>query len=130
MRRVTGIGGIFFKAQDPKALAEWYRKHLGFDILDWGGALFRWNRTGDESGCTVWCPFPLDTTYFHPSQGDWMVNFCVEDLDALLVTLRAEGVHVVERREQSEQGKFGYIQDPEGTLIELWEPTRPESITE
>lgn len=122
MQRVTGIGGIFFKAQDPKALADWYQRHLGLDIQDWGGAQFRWNLPGEAEGYTVWCPFPADTTYFRPSLTDWMLNLRVADLDGLLAILKTEGVHVVDRHEHSEQGKFGYIQDPEGTLIELWEP--------
>lgn len=126
MQRVTGIGGIFFKAKDPKALAAWYQRHLGLDIQDWGGALFQLHEAPGTPGYTVWCPFPEDTPYFQPSMGDWMLNLRVADLDGLLEVLKTEGVHVVNRYEKTEQGKFGYVQDPEGTLVELWEPAHPD----
>ncbi len=123
MTRVTGIGGIFFKSRDPKALSEWYRTHLGLDVEDWGGAAFRWatdNPTG--AGTTIWSPFPEATDYFAPSQASFMVNFRVADLHALLAVLREEGCDVQDRLEESEFGKFGWVMDPEGNKIELWEP--------
>jgi predicted enzyme related to lactoylglutathione lyase len=124
MKRVTGIGGIFFKSKDPKALAEWYRDHLGINIEDWGGAAFRWvspdNPTG--VGTTVWSPFKADTTYFEPSQAPFMVNYRVADLHALLAALRSEGCNVVDKVEESEFGKFGWVIDPEGNKLELWQP--------
>lgn len=124
MKRVTGIGGIFFKSRDPKALAEWYRVHLGVEIEDWGGAVFRWvtpeNPTG--TGTTVWSPFKQDTTYFAPSEAPFMVNYRVADLHALLAALRAEGCNVDERVDESEFGTFGWVMDPEGNRLELWEP--------
>lgn len=124
MERVTGIGGIFFKSRDPQALAAWYRDHLGIDVQDWGGAAFRW--AGEHNpqgvGTTIWSPFPQDTAYFAPSQAAFMVNFRVRDLHALLALLRSEGCQVDEKVEESEFGKFGWVVDPEGHKIELWEP--------
>lgn len=122
MQRVTGIGGIFFKADDPKALAAWYRDHLGLDVNDWGGALFHWGGEGSPPGTTVWSPFARDTKYMEPGTATFMVNFRVADLDKLLAALRSEGCAVEDRTESSEQGKFGWVVDPEGNKIELWEP--------
>lgn len=123
MKRVTGIGGIFFKARDPKALCAWYREHLGLNVEEWGGAAFRWadgNPTG--AGTTIWSPFKDDTTYFAPSEAPFMVNFRVDDLHALLAALRAEGCDVQDKVEESDYGKFGWVLDPEGNKLELWEP--------
>ena len=122
MQRVTGIGGIFFKAADPKALAEWYRVHLGLEIEDWGGASFRWGTPENPGGMTLWSPFPADTTYFAPSTAPFMVNFRVADLAAVLAALRAEGCVVEERAGDEEYGKFGWVIDPEGNKVELWQP--------
>jgi len=123
MKRVTGIGGIFFKAKDPKALSEWYRQHLGVSVEEWGGVVFRWAKDNAScAGTTVWNPFPADTDYFAPSQASFMVNFRVADLHALLDALRDEGCHVEKKVEESEYGKFGWVLDPEGNKIELWEP--------
>lgn len=122
MQRVTGIGGIFFKANDPKALGEWYRRHLGIDVLDWGGAAFRWGTPENPSGTTIWSPFAADTSYFAPGTAPFMVNYRVHDLHALLAALREEGCDVDERVEESEYGKFGWVVDPEGNKIELWQP--------
>lgn len=124
MQRVTGIGGVFFKAQDPKALGEWYRVHLGLNVEAWGGVAFSWvtpdNPTG--TGTTIWNPFKADTSYFAPSNSSFMVNFRVADLHALLAALRAEGCSVDEKVEESEYGKFGWVMDPEGNRLELWQP--------
>ncbi|MQP76686.1 VOC family protein [Stenotrophomonas sp. MYb238] len=122
MKRVTGIGGIFFKAQDPAALAAWYRDHLGLDVAGWNGAVFSWGGEGSSPGMTIWSPFAADTTYMAPSTSSFMVNFRVADLEALLPVLHAEGCDVVDRTETSEQGKFGWVIDPEGNKVELWEP--------
>ncbi len=124
MKRVTGVGGIFFKAKDPKALAEWYRLHLGFDVQAWGGASFRWNSPENPSGSgtTVWNPFKNDTSYFSPSSASFMVNYRVEDLHALLAVLREEGCAVQDKIDESEYGKFGWVVDPEGNKVELWQP--------
>ena len=124
MKRVTGIGGVFFKAKDPAKLAAWYRDHLGLKIEDWGGAVFPWaspaNPTG--MGTTVWSPFEESTTYFAPSPASFMINYRVEDLHALLTLLREEGCEVDEKVDESELGKFGWVMDPEGNRIELWQP--------
>jgi predicted enzyme related to lactoylglutathione lyase len=126
MKRVTGIGGIFFKANDPEKLRQWYAKHLDLPIEEWGGASFKWREAGEGKGegYTVWSPFESGTDYFAPSDKPFMINFRVEDLDTLLDQLRAEGVTVDEKRDDSELGKFGWIMDPEGNRIELWEPPR------
>jgi catechol 2,3-dioxygenase-like lactoylglutathione lyase family enzyme len=123
MRRVTGIGGVFFKAKDPKALADWYRVHLGLKVEAWGGVAFRWaedNASG--TGTTAWNPFKEDTSYFAPSAASFMINYRVEDLYALLADLRAEGCKVDDKVEESEFGKFGWVLDPEGNKVELWQP--------
>lgn len=122
MQRVTGIGGIFFKAKDPTSLGAWYRDHLGLDVTDWGGAIFKWGGPDSVPGMTIWSAFKSDTTHLDPGTATFMVNFRVADLDALLVALRAEGCDVQERTEESEQGKFGWVIDPEGNKVELWQP--------
>lgn len=122
MQRVTGIGGIFFKSADPKALGAWYRDHLGLDVSDWGGAIFPWGGDGSPPGMTIWSPFAQDTDYMAPGAGSFMINFRVADLDGLLDALRAEGCNVVDRTERSEQGAFGWVIDPEGNKVELWQP--------
>jgi catechol 2,3-dioxygenase-like lactoylglutathione lyase family enzyme len=126
VKRVIGIGGIFFKSQDPQKLAEWHRRHLGLELIDGAIASFPW-RSADEpesENRTMWAPFPKNTRYFAPSRAPFMINFIVADLDRLLRQLRREGVEVDERIEDSEFGRFGWIMDPEGHRIELWEPPR------
>jgi predicted enzyme related to lactoylglutathione lyase len=127
MKRVTGIGGIFFKARDPQQTMAWYRKHLGIPTGsdEETHAMFEWREANDPQclGSTVWALFPQDTRYFDPSTSPFMVNYRVADLDALLAQLRAEGVEVDERVEAYEYGRFGWITDPEGNRIELWEPS-------
>ncbi len=124
MKRVTGIGGVFLKANDTKTLSEWYRTHHGHNTEEWGGMAFSWvtpdNPTG--TGSTIWNPFPEDTTYFGPSTNRFMINFRVHDLHTLLAALRAEGCDVDPKVDESEYGKFGWVHDPEGNLIELWQP--------
>lgn len=120
MAKVIGLGGIFFKSRDPKALGEWYARHLGLPINDWGGA--KWNEDAERPGCTLWSAFADNTSYFAPSAQPYMVNFRVDDLHALLAKLRADGVTVDDKVDESEFGRFGWIMDPEGTRIELWEP--------
>ena len=126
MKRVTGIGGIFFKSADPKALGAWYKTHLGLDVTDWGGALFQWGGEDSEPGITVWSPFAQDTNYMQPSAASFMINYRVEDLDELLAVLKQEGCNVVDKTESSAQGKFGWVIDPEGNKVELWEPPKAE----
>lgn len=122
MKRVTGLGGIFFKAQDPAALSAWYRDHLGLETNAWNGAIIEWGGEGSPAGMTIWSVFPTDSTSFAPSMAPFMINFRVADLGALLVALRAEGCNVLDQTEVSEQGKFGWVIDPEGNKVELWEP--------
>jgi predicted enzyme related to lactoylglutathione lyase len=124
MRRVTGIGGIFFKAKDPKALGEWYRTHLGMNVEPWGGVAFRWATEDNPkgTGSTIWSPFDEKTSYFSPGKASFMINYRVENLHALLEQLRSEGCQVDEKVEESEYGKFGWVIDPEGNRIELWQP--------
>jgi catechol 2,3-dioxygenase-like lactoylglutathione lyase family enzyme len=116
LKRVTGIGGIFIKSADPARLREWYRRHLGLDIEAWGGTAF----TGP--GTTVWNLFEASSNYFAPSQAPFMVNYRVERLHPLLAALRAEGCQVDDKVDESEYGKFGWVVDPDGNKIELWEP--------
>jgi catechol 2,3-dioxygenase-like lactoylglutathione lyase family enzyme len=124
MKRVTGIGGVFFKSKDPKALGAWYKTHLGIEVEAWGGAAFRWRGADNPEGVgtTVWSPFSADTTYFAPSTAPFMINYRVEDLHAVLAALRAEGVEVEAKVEESEYGKFGWVMDPDGNKLELWQP--------
>jgi predicted enzyme related to lactoylglutathione lyase len=124
MRRVTGIGGIFFLARDPKALHAWYKKHLGIDVQSWGGASFEWtDTTGNPTkGTTAWLIGAAGSKQFAPSQSTFMVNYRVADLTALLQALREEGCNVLEKTDDSEYGKFGWVMDPEGNKVELWQP--------
>lgn len=122
LTRVTGIGGIFFKARDAAALRAWYQRHLGIDVQAWGGTGFPW---GTQGGSTVWsiAANTTDTTdSFAPSSAAFMVNYRVADLHALLAALRAEGCQVLDRVDESDYGKFGWVMDPEGHKVELWEP--------
>ena len=124
MRRVTGIGGIFFQARDPVALREWYRRHLGIDVQAWGGAAFVWADAAGQAtqGTTIWSIGPADGEPYAPSTAPFMINYRVDDLAALLQALRAEGCQVLDRTEDSEYGKFGWVIDPEGHKVELWQP--------
>lgn len=123
MKRVTGLGGVFFKSRDPEKIKEWYQKHLGIES-DQYGAMFEWRsvENPDKKCCTVWSPFSDKTEYFAPSEKPYMFNYRVENLEKLLEVLRDEGVTVVGEIEEYEYGKFGWIMDPEGNKIELWEP--------
>jgi len=124
MKRVTGIGGIFFKATDPAGLARWYREHLGVPVdEDASHALFHWREDRGGDGLTVWSLFDRADGYFR-SDAPFMVNYRVDDLDALLAALRAEGVVVDERVDDLPEGRFGWVTDPEGNRIELWQPPR------
>ena len=124
MKRVTGIGGIFFKAKDASALQAWYKRHLGIDVQDWGGASFSW--TGDEgkpvSGTTAWLINSAESKQFAPSTAAFMINYRVEDLLALVEALRKEGCNVLDKVDDSEYGKFAWVIDPEGNKVELWQP--------
>lgn len=122
MKRVTGIGGIFFKSSDPERLGGWYRDHLGLNVNDWGGAVFQWGGPGGESGMTIWSVFAQDAKKMDPSTAPFMINFRVDNLDELLVALRGEGCNVLGDMESSDFGKFGWVIDSEGNKVELWEP--------
>src|SRR6185437_15493570 len=124
MKRVTGIGGVFFHARDPKALGAWYKKHLGIDVQDWGGAALEWADDAGNAvkGTTAWSLFGADSKHFAPSTSSFMINYRVHDLVALLKALREEGCNVLEKMDDSEYGKFGWVMDPEGNKVELWQP--------
>ena len=125
--RVTGIGGVFFKARDPVALAAWYRDHLGVPVApDGTHALFAADPDGGDApgapAVTVWSTFPADTTYFGAGPAGWMMNYRVADLDAMLAQLRAAGVWVADEVQDGEYGRFGWAADPDGNRFELWQP--------
>jgi predicted enzyme related to lactoylglutathione lyase len=124
MEKVTGIGGVFFKTRDPEKLKAWYQEHLGITPRSDGAVVFEWREESNPSqlGHTVWAPFPHDTDYFDPSTAPFMINYRVANLDAMLTQLRSAGVDVDDRVEEYEYGRFGWIIDPEGNRIELWEP--------
>lgn len=121
MKRVIGVGGIFFKAKDPQTLVAWYKKHLGMDVQDWGGVAFQ-DPPGTAPSPTIWSVFKSDSTMFNPSTAPFMINYRVDDLDALLTVLREEGCAVEDKTDDSSYGKFGWVMDPEGNRIELWQP--------
>jgi catechol 2,3-dioxygenase-like lactoylglutathione lyase family enzyme len=121
MKRVTGIGGIFFKSPDPQRLTAWYRTHLGMDIEAWGGVAFQWSGPDNPSGTgtTIWSAFKQDSDTF---SAPFMINYRVADLPGLLAALRAEGCQVLDKEDDSEYGKFGWVIDPDGNKVELWQP--------
>jgi len=123
MKKVTGLGGVFFKCNDPKGMNDWYAKNLGIAAGDYG-ATFEWRQEEDPSkkGTTAWCTFPANTKYFNPSEKPFMINYRVEDLAALVEELKKEGVTIVDEIAAYDYGKFVHILDPEGNIIELWEP--------
>ena len=124
MKRVTGIGGIFFKAKDAPALHEWYKRHLGIDVQSWGGTSFSWSDADDKptGGSTVWSVTPETSKQFAPSTASFMVNYRVDDLYALVAALKDEGCNVLDKIDDSEYGKFAWVIDPEGNKVELWQP--------
>lgn len=120
-KRVTGIGGLFFKSKDPKASKDWYKKHLGFNTDDYGSTFWWKDKTGQNCS-TQWSPFKDDTKHFEPSEKEFMFNYRVENLEKLLIVLKEEGVTIVGKMEVYDYGKFGWILDNDGNKIELWEP--------
>jgi len=124
MKRVTGIGGIFFKAEDAPALQAWDKQHLGIDVQPWGGTAFMWTDDAGEpaGGMTIWSISPAESEQFAPSDAPFMVNYRVEDVHALVAALREEGCNVLDTIEDSEFGKFAWVIDPEGNKVELWQP--------
>jgi catechol 2,3-dioxygenase-like lactoylglutathione lyase family enzyme len=121
--RITGVGGVFFRSKDPKALVAWYRDVLGLKIEAWGGSMLRYDAP-DHPPMVVWSPFPQSTDLMAPSTREFMIDFGVDDLDAFLDKLKAKGVVPIKREEDS-TGKFAWILDPDGTKIEFWQP-RPK----
>lgn len=124
MRRVTGIGGIFFNARDPVSLRAWYHEHLGLDVQEWGGAALRWTDAEGApiAGTTIWSIGDAGDDHFAPSKSTFMVNYRVDNIHALVAALKAEGCNVLKKFDESEYGKFAWVIDPEGNKVELWEP--------
>jgi len=122
MKRVTGIGGIFFKSEDPEKLKNWYNKHLGIEV-DQYGSMFRLGGEGAPH-LLQWSVFKSDTDYMAPSSAPFMINYCVEDMEKLVEVLKEEGVEVVDDIAVYEYGKFVHIMDPDGNKVELWEPPK------
>ena len=118
MAKVLGVGGLFFKAADPKGLAAWYHRVLGIEVQGWGGAIFH----HPDRGVVVWTPFAANTEYFAPSKADFMVNLIVDDLDGVLAKVRAEGVEILDHKSDDANGKFAWLIDPAGIKLELWQP--------
>jgi len=123
MKKVTGLGGVFFKCNDPKNMNDWYAKNLGLQTSEWGTS-FDWRDADDPSkkGTTAWSTFPQDTKYFNPSEKPFMINYRVENLATLLDELKKDNVTIVDEIAEYDYGKFVHILDPEGNIIELWEP--------
>jgi catechol 2,3-dioxygenase-like lactoylglutathione lyase family enzyme len=121
---ITGVGGVFFKSKDPKALAAWYRDVLGLNVEAWGGAILKYDAPGHPP-LVVWNAFAQGSDYFAPSTRDFMLNYAVDDLDAFLARLAGKGVKPLKRDDTDPNGKFAWIVDPDGTKIELWQPKAP-----
>lgn len=117
---ITGVGGVFFKAKDPKALAAWYRDVLGLPLEAWGGAALRYDAP-NHPPALIWSTFPASSSYFAPSTGAFMINYAVDDMDAFLGRLRTKGVTIL-KSEDDANGRFAWVLDPEGNKIELWQP--------
>jgi len=118
---VTGIGGVFFKSKNPKALTEWYRDVLGLEITSWGGAKLSYDAPGHPP-VLVWSPFPQAGDTMAPSTREFMINFAVDDMDAIIARLTHKGVAILKRDDKDPNGRFAWILDPDGTKIELWQP--------
>jgi lactoylglutathione lyase len=123
MKKVTGLGGVFFKCDNPKEMNDWYAKNLGIATSEYG-ATFEWRQADDpeKKGSTAWCTFPSTTKYFNPSTKPFMVNYRVENIVALVEELKQNNVTIVDEISEYDYGKFVHILDPEGNIIELWEP--------
>ena len=124
MKRVTGIGGVFFKAKDAPAMHDWYKRHLGIDVQSWGGAAFDWVDAEGKpvAGTTAWQINKQESEHFAPSSASFMINYRVEDLRALVKVLKEEGCNVLDKIDDSEYGKFAWVIDPEGNKVELYQP--------
>jgi lactoylglutathione lyase len=133
MKKVTGLGGVFFKCDNPQKLNDWYAKHLGLPTSAYG-ATFEWRQADNpaQKGSTAWGTFPQDTDYFKPSAKPFMINYRVENIVALVEELKKANVHIVDELAEYDYGKFIHVLDPEGNIIELWEPTdetAPDEVT-
>lgn len=124
--RITGVGGVFFKAKDPKALAAWYRDVLGMPLEAWGGSKLRYDAP-QHPPALIWTAFPATTRYFAPSTSEFMINYAVDDMDAFVARLQAKGVALLKRDDSDPNGRFAWLLDPEGNKVELWEPKRAPS---
>ena len=124
MKRVTGIGGIFFKAKDAATLRAWYKRHLGIDVQEWGGAAFTWTDAEGKpvGGTTAWSIGSAEGDPFGPNKASFMINYRVDDVHALVKALKEEGCNVLDKVDESEYGKFAWVIDPEGNKVELWQP--------
>ena len=123
MAKVTGIGGVFFKTQNPKELGEWYKQYLGLNLEAWGGAILRWeNDQVKDKGATVWSTAPQDTKWFSPSESSFMINYRIDNMEEMLVQLKTGNIDIVKGPEYHENGVFTWIMDPAGNKLELWEP--------
>ena len=126
MARVMGIGGVFVKSKNPKALQQWYRDKLGIALEEWGGAIFKFKddlATGRD-GCAIWNANEAETKYFEPSKREFMINFRVDDLDGMIAQLKSKGVEITGRDDSDPNGRFAWVMDPDGTKIELWEQAK------
>ncbi len=129
MAKVTGIGGVFFKSRNNSAeLVAWYQKYLGFSLESWGGAILKWpDDKGGDKGLTVWTVAEKDSQWFSPSDSSFMINYRVDNLDEMIVQLKAGGIDLVKGPDVDETGKFAWVMDPEGNKVELWEPAPAKS---
>lgn len=122
MKKVIGLGGVFFKCKNPDTLKKWYQEHLGINSETWGAQFYWKDDPNANSAYSVWSPFKTESNYFSPSQSSFMINYRVHDLSALLEELIKSGIHPIGEPEENEFGKFAWIMDPEGNKLELWEP--------
>ena len=120
---ITGVGGVFVKSKDPKALATWYREVLGLDVKPWGGAALPFDTPGHPPK-VAWTAFQESSDHMSPSTREFMINFAVDDMDAILTRVTAHHVPILKRDDDDQFGRFAWIQDPDGTKIELWQPKR------
>lgn len=123
MAKITGIGGVFFKTQNPKELADWYKTYLGLELEAWGGSIIKWqNDIANDKGLTVWSLAPSDTKWFEPGTSSFMINYRIDNMDEMLAQLKAGKIEIIQGPEYHENGAFAWILDPAGNKLELWEP--------
>lgn len=123
MAKITGIGGVFFKTQNPKELTDWYKTNLGLELEAWGGSIINWqNDVANDKGLTVWNLAPSDTKWFEPGTSSFMINYRIDNMDEMLLQLKAGKIDIIQGPEYHENGVFAWILDPAGNKLELWEP--------